>query len=1088
MKKIFLLAFLSLILVNAIAQSLDMPLYSSDNITVLEDNPTINQKSKINISGLDDNRQWAYLLFDIALYDGMVINDAYFHLFGKSLSGKKSKVAVMFVPGITEFDNIFWTNKPTNFSDTVGYFYFDTTNAKVGFQASGLEFNGITQQALLNGQKTICIALLPANEDDHVEITAEEITFFTGNEVYWPRLTFNVGNAVAIKPSADATINNINPDVNYSDGNLKAYKDADEMARSLIKFDISPLWNIQLSHIQLNVRAKAYHSTLEEDFYDVYLVPADTGWKEEMVTWNNAPLLTEDTIGYRTIRSISTRMPFLSYGNAFLEYMQAAIDNKQNHVSFYILPGKDVPSSAGMWIAEREVGDGYMPKLYAVAQNQSLAAPKFSPAEGEYTGQVQVEISSPLTFEDEIYFTTDGTIPDIDSEVFPPDGLLSDTSFTLNAITCRGLSCSNPVSIRYEIRCPQPVLFPVDTIQSGAFLLTMDVGSPDAHIYYTTDGSMPDATDSLYNAPLIVEDTIIIKVIVLKEGCLPGNVLTKTYYAGSRSGKPIVTPEPGLYINSVSVNMMPVERDAEIFYAINDDAFEPYDNSLKLIENSAIKFFAKINGKEESDTVLYNYLIKLSPPAYNDSAKKIYFSTSRADAEIYYFIDNGTNDTVFLPYTAPVNLTTNATVYAFASKENCVNSDTLKTSVIRNSFYKPRHNYDAKMEPLDKVISGAGQDYNGYKNFYEVMPEQKKPLIYMAYKGLKGMNSSDEFAGLRSSLKSFPAYVIPQIGVAMTHDGEPEKHYEHQVAAGDFDAEIQNLVNSLRNIGRPVYLRLGYEFNGQWNGYEPEPFAEAFRMVAKEIKKENLDVAMVWCGSADAPFTNFMDYYPGDEYVDWFGVDIFVAPHFTSPWTKAMLDSAHAHQKPVLIGESTPRNTGTLEGKDSWYNWFEGYFKFIQENAGIKMFSYINWNWNETRWDWGDCRIEINEYVTNRFKGEMDSAFYLHATLDEEAYWEAMGDTVVIINSSFESKAPGVVLFPNPFSADRSFSVYTVEKASHFALKDIIGKDIQINFEKIDDTRARIKVLSTLPQGVYILEVYYASGGKSGHRIMVHEN
>lgn len=45
---------------------------------------------------------------------------------------------------------------------------------------------------------------------------------------------------------------------------------------------------------------------------------------------------------------------------------------------------------------------------------------------------------------------------------------------------------------------------------------------------------------------------------------------------------------------------------------------------------------------------------------------------------------------------------------------------------------------------------------------------------------------------------------------------------------------------------RPLYVRIGYEFNGQWNNYSESSYPQAFNRVAKVLRETNM-VATVWC-------------------------------------------------------------------------------------------------------------------------------------------------------------------------------------------------------------------------------------------------
>jgi hypothetical protein len=98
-----------------------------------------------------------------------------------------------------------------------------------------------------------------------------------------------------------------------------------------------------------------------------------------------------------------------------------------------------------------------------------------------------------------------------------------------------------------------------------------------------------------------------------------------------------------------------------------------------------------------------------------------------------------------------------------------------------------------------------------------------------------------------------------------------------------------------------------------------------------------------------------------------------------------------------MIGETTPRNVGVLNGQQSWDQWFAPFFSFIHTHPEVKEFSYIDWNWSQyPQWStWGDARLEQNAIVGGDFANEMDSLQYLHAST-ERAFRKTFGlsDTI----------------------------------------------------------------------------------------------
>ena len=307
-----------------------------------------------------------------------------------------------------------------------------------------------------------------------------------------------------------------------------------------------------------------------------------------------------------------------------------------------------------------------------------------------------------------------------------------------------------------------------------------------------------------------------------------------------------------------------------------------------------------------------------------------------------------------------------------------------------------RLNQGAILEPQGKIINGAGQDDAAFKNYRNVMHTHDKPMMYMTYIGLRDV-TGDWAAGLKSELMAnAEEFVIPQIGLSMTVDGTPSAHYEQDVAAGLYDDKISMFIDGLQSLAIPAYVRIGYEFNGvAWNGYQPADYKNAFVRITNMIRARGIEVATVWNYSIDSGANlNFQDYYPGDAYVDWWAINLFSTSHFTDANAKKFLDSASAHRKPVMLGETTPRFLFVQNGQTTWDQWFAPYFTFIHNYPEVKAFCYINCDWSQYTQlaNWGDARLEQNAIIGAAFDDEMDSLQYLHAST-ESAFRKALGSS-----------------------------------------------------------------------------------------------
>lgn len=296
----------------------------------------------------------------------------------------------------------------------------------------------------------------------------------------------------------------------------------------------------------------------------------------------------------------------------------------------------------------------------------------------------------------------------------------------------------------------------------------------------------------------------------------------------------------------------------------------------------------------------------------------------------------------------------------------------------------PRHDYGALGEPAGQVLHGAGQSADAFIAYEEALGPKRAPAMFMVYFGLRGY----DVGNLQRKAAAHgiePGARAPQIGLSMTADGQPEKVYADRVAAGAFDGQLRAFAEDLKAWPGISYLRIGYECNGHWNGYPPDDYIAAWHHVAAMLTEVGVRdrVALVWCVSADGPMepAALEAWYPGDAAVDWWSVDLFAAEDLDSPLVAQFFANAHAAEKPVLIGESTPRRIGVHEGAASWEAWYQPYFDLIHREPGLKGFSYINWDWARyPQWsDWGDGRIQENPTVLERYRAEMSRPLYRHA-------------------------------------------------------------------------------------------------------------
>ena len=281
-----------------------------------------------------------------------------------------------------------------------------------------------------------------------------------------------------------------------------------------------------------------------------------------------------------------------------------------------------------------------------------------------------------------------------------------------------------------------------------------------------------------------------------------------------------------------------------------------------------------------------------------------------------------------------------------------------------------------KFEPkANRVLHGAGQSPETFSRYWKAVGKHK-PCIYMTY--IKFQNLDDWIKKIKKEIKPYPNIMI-QIGLNLRINGEDKTK---EISQGKYDKELTKLAKTIKEIKSPVFIRIGYEFDKK-EKYIPKDYIAAFRYIVNLFRKNKIEnFASVWCSCPYGGTEPFKPYYPGDEFVDWFGIDIFGVELFKDNKYKPIKDflkMSLKHKKPVMIGESSAIKIG-IKNQQIWKEWFIPYFKFIKDNSQIKAFCYINWDWGKD-WKtprWMNARIEENEYVRKMYVKELSKKKYIH--------------------------------------------------------------------------------------------------------------
>ena len=154
------------------------------------------------------------------------------------------------------------------------------------------------------------------------------------------------------------------------------------------------------------------------------------------------------------------------------------------------------------------------------------------------------------------------------------------------------------------------------------------------------------------------------------------------------------------------------------------------------------------------------------------------------------------------------------------------------------------------------------------------------------------------------------------------------------INAGTYDSMIRARADGLKALGRPVFLRWCWEMNGNWFECDgthnnssgmtdgPAKFVAAWRHIHDIFTAEGAtNVVWVWSPNAqdvpNQPWNHYTNYYPGDAYVDWVGIDGYNwgTTKSWSSWTSfssifSGVYNTYASRKPLMIVETSSAEQG----------------------------------------------------------------------------------------------------------------------------------------------------------------------------------
>ena len=201
---------------------------------------------------------------------------------------------------------------------------------------------------------------------------------------------------------------------------------------------------------------------------------------------------------------------------------------------------------------------------------------------------------------------------------------------------------------------------------------------------------------------------------------------------------------------------------------------------------------------------------------------------------------------------------------------------------------------------------------------------------------------------------------------------------------GNFDAYIRRWAQDSQAWGHPYFLRFAHEMNGNWNpwseqvnGNRPGQYVLAWKHM-HDIFRAQGATNVTWVWSPNVEYTGSIalrELYPGDDYVDWVGMDGYnwgtVSSHswqsFSQVFEQTYHDILALTSRPLMVAETA--STELAGNKASWIS--DAFATQIPDNfPRIKAVIWFNEN-KETDW-----RIESSTAAQAAFTHAVAASVY----------------------------------------------------------------------------------------------------------------
>lgn len=281
--------------------------------------------------------------------------------------------------------------------------------------------------------------------------------------------------------------------------------------------------------------------------------------------------------------------------------------------------------------------------------------------------------------------------------------------------------------------------------------------------------------------------------------------------------------------------------------------------------------------------------------------------------------------------------------------------------------YDVKHLVQPEREYLGITLNGAPKDMGPVEKWTSLVGV--KPNIITIYESFE-----DQFAA--SEIRN-----IYQYGALPILRWEPYKLKLSGIAAGEQDAYVTKFATAVRALNLPIALTFGHEMNGGWYSWgtgstTPAEYVAAWRHLHDLFAKAGAtNVIWTWTPNVvnPVPSVALRPLYPGDEFVDWIGMDGYFTTKgqktFSTLFQPTIKQIRAFSQKPMIIVE-TGSEAGPMRAQA-----INELFTAVANDKNLIGFIYFNQKGS------GDWRIDSDSAALAKYRAKattMPFGFTVH--------------------------------------------------------------------------------------------------------------